>query len=85
MRPLEAPWPGCRVVPSPPLRNHVTEPIGGACGWRASSSGRNSRPAGRGRSSQPPMSSPYQRKAPWDRSNKYWCKYCSIFVFDNRS
>ncbi|KAJ2768144.1 hypothetical protein IWQ56_003052 [Coemansia nantahalensis] len=31
------------------------------------------------------MSSPYQRKAPWDRSNKYWCKYCSIFVFDNRS
>ncbi|KAJ1732503.1 hypothetical protein LPJ61_002016 [Coemansia biformis] len=30
-------------------------------------------------------SSPYQKKAPWDRSNKYWCKYCGIFVFDNRS
>ncbi|KAJ2712993.1 hypothetical protein H4R19_002472 [Coemansia spiralis] len=30
------------------------------------------------------MSLPH-RKAPWDRTTKYWCKYCSIFVFDNRS
>ncbi|KAJ2351675.1 hypothetical protein GGF43_003963 [Coemansia sp. RSA 2618] len=29
--------------------------------------------------------SAYQKKAPWDRNNKYWCEYCRIFVFDNRS
>ncbi|KAJ2396517.1 hypothetical protein GGI23_003885 [Coemansia sp. RSA 2559] len=30
-------------------------------------------------------SAPYQKKAPWDRSNKYWCQYCRIYVHDNRS
>ncbi|KAJ1852479.1 hypothetical protein GGH12_004393 [Coemansia sp. RSA 1822] len=29
--------------------------------------------------------SAYQKKAPWDRNNKYWCDYCRIYVFDNRS
>ncbi|KAJ2809026.1 hypothetical protein H4R20_000449 [Coemansia guatemalensis] len=29
------------------------------------------------------MSSSYQRKAPWERTNKYWCQYCRIYVFDN--
>ncbi|KAJ1946902.1 hypothetical protein GGF37_000852 [Kickxella alabastrina] len=31
------------------------------------------------------MSSSAQRKAPWDRSTKYWCQYCQIFVHDNKS
>ncbi|KAJ2024793.1 hypothetical protein IWW57_003604 [Coemansia sp. S610] len=26
-----------------------------------------------------------QRKAPWDRNTKYWCNYCKIFVYDNRT
>ncbi|KAJ1665325.1 WW domain binding protein 4 [Coemansia sp. RSA 1813] len=30
-------------------------------------------------------SAPYQKKAPWDRNNKYWCQYCRIYVHDNRS
>ncbi|KAJ2516777.1 WW domain binding protein 4 [Coemansia sp. RSA 1939] len=30
-------------------------------------------------------SASHQRKAPWDRNNKYWCQYCRIYVFDNRS
>ncbi|KAJ2487138.1 hypothetical protein IWW37_005364 [Coemansia sp. RSA 2050] len=25
-----------------------------------------------------------QKKAPWDRNNKYWCNYCRIFVYDNK-
>ncbi|KAJ2362322.1 hypothetical protein H4S02_002482 [Coemansia sp. RSA 2611] len=29
--------------------------------------------------------SSYQRKAPWDRNNKYWCEYCRIYVYDNRT
>ncbi|KAJ2829436.1 hypothetical protein FBU31_002700 [Coemansia sp. 'formosensis'] len=26
-----------------------------------------------------------QKKAPWDRDNKYWCNYCRIFVHDNKT
>ncbi|KAJ2749825.1 hypothetical protein GGH94_003627 [Coemansia aciculifera] len=26
-----------------------------------------------------------QKKAPWDRNNKYWCNYCRIFVHDNKT
>ncbi|KAI9482236.1 hypothetical protein BX667DRAFT_505118 [Coemansia mojavensis] len=29
--------------------------------------------------------SSYKRKAPWDRNNKYWCDYCRIYVYDNRT
>ncbi|KAJ1961966.1 WW domain binding protein 4 [Dipsacomyces acuminosporus] len=28
--------------------------------------------------------SSYQKKAPWDRSTKYWCRYCQIHVQDNK-
>ncbi|KAJ2025967.1 hypothetical protein H4S03_008744 [Coemansia sp. S3946] len=27
----------------------------------------------------------HQKKAPWDRNNKYWCNYCRIFVHDNKT
>ncbi|KAJ1850046.1 hypothetical protein H4R99_004400 [Coemansia sp. RSA 1722] len=30
-------------------------------------------------------SSSSQQKTPWDRSTKYWCQYCQIFVHDNKS
>ncbi|KAJ2451185.1 hypothetical protein EV183_003769 [Coemansia sp. RSA 2336] len=29
--------------------------------------------------------SSYKRKAPWDRNTKYWCDYCRIYVYDNRT